>query len=145
MGLVMLHIYRDKEDIPENIKYIRDNLDYFRKVTIPKINKRVNGLLKNTDNVQYIDGATCLDRFGARMPWTGLSMGGMTVLNVFYNLDCCFDLLECGYNARTDIKNLRQGNIYQGGLSNIDNIDEIDIIYDDNEDFHYTSYKGIGE
>lgn len=141
----MLHIYRFKEDIPEHLKYIRDNYDYFMNVTLNKLDERLNGLTKNTDVAEYLDSSKFVDKFGVAVPWSGLSMGGMTVLNVYYNTDCCFDMLECGFNACTDIKNLRQGNVFPGGLTNIDGIDEIDVIYDDIDDFHYTSYKRIGE
>lgn len=141
----MLHIYRFKDEIPETLKYVKDNYDYFMNVTINKLDSRADGLTKMSDGATYLDRERFTDKFGVAVPWSGLSMGGMTVLNVFYNHDCCFDMLECGYNTCTDIKNLKVGNVFPGGLTNTDNIDEIDVIYEDDEDYHYTSFRGIGE
>jgi len=60
---------------------------------------------------------------GIGVSWLDLSAGGMTVLNVFYNQDCCFDTLECGRNALTDLKNLKTGNAYPDVIYNLDGVD----------------------
>ena len=57
---------------------------------------------------------------GIGVSWLDLSAGGMTVLNVFYNQDCCFDTLECGRNA---LKNLKTGNAYPDVIYNLDGVD----------------------
>lgn len=101
----MLHLYSDKECIPEGIKYIRDNVRYFIDVTINKLDSRVDKLLPLTDGAVYLNKDYFTDKYGCSVPWIDLSTGGMTLLNIFYNDDCCFDTLECGRNALTDLKN----------------------------------------
>lgn len=138
----MLHLYSNPEFRPEGTEYVRDNEEFFRNVTVYKVDSRVNGLLKNTDGAVYQDEFYFRDKFGCSVPWECLSTGGKTVLNVFYNPDVCFDTIECGMNALTDMKNLREGMIYPNHLQCDDGVDDVDIIIDDNADYRYHSYRG---
>lgn len=137
----MLHLYNDKQDIPEGIEYVRDNVQFFMDVTYNKLDERVNGLLKNTDGAVYLNPEQFTDKWGNTVSWLDLSTGGKTVLNIFYNENYCFDTLECGRNALTDLKNLRQGRAFPDYICNLDGIDECDVIVDDWDDYHYTSYE----
>lgn len=110
-------------------------------VTYNKLDERVAGLLANTDGAVYLNSSQFTDKYGVTVPWLNLSTGGMTILNIFYNEDCCFDTLECGRNALTDLKNLKHGRAYPDLIYNLDDKDEIDVIVDDWEDYHYTSYR----
>lgn len=137
----MLHLYSDKECIPKGVKYIRDNVRYFIDVTINKLDSRVDKLLPLTDCAVYLNKDYFTDKYGCSVPWIDLSTGGMTLLNIFYNDDCCFDTLECGRNALTDLKNFSVGRAYPDHIWNLDKKDEIDVIVDDNPDYRYTSFE----
>lgn len=138
----MLHLYSDKIAIPEGCEYILDNLEFFKRVTYHMLDEKVNGVLNQTDGAVYLNSTQFMDKFGNTVPWINLSTGGMTVLNVLYHSDkFCFDTLECGRNALTDLKNLKEGRVYPNYICNLDNVDEIEVIVDDNEDLHFKSYR----
>lgn len=137
----MLHLYSDKDCIPDDIMYVRDNVKFFAETTVDKLDERVDALLRLTDGAKYFNKYYFIDKFGCSVPWIGLSTGGKTILNIFYNEDCCFDTLECGKNALTDLKNLSVGRACPDYICNLDDKDEIDVIVDDNADYRYMSYE----
>ena len=107
--IIMLNLCRLFDFVPKEIEIIHDNRDYFRSYTIDKLDSRVNGSLGHTDGAVYVDNTRFRDKYGYYVPWYGLSTGGMTVLNVLYNLDKCFDLVECGINALYDLVKGKDG------------------------------------
>lgn len=104
-----LEYYSDKFELPAGSEVIYDNRSFFAQHTLEKLDARVNGLLKHSDNAVYKDDMRFTDKFGYDVPWMGLSTGGMTVLNIFYNPDVIFAPVECGINALQDITMLSQG------------------------------------
>ncbi|MDO4302213.1 MAG: hypothetical protein Q4D26_12625 [Clostridia bacterium] len=136
-----LRLFSDICYVPKDMKVVFDNEDYFMRYTVPKLDERINGILKHTDGAEYIDKMSFKDKFGYRVPWVGLSTGGKTILNIYCNPDVCFDTLECSLNALADLKNLRQGCAMPDVLRDFDGDDSIDVIIDDNEDYRYTSLE----
>ena len=106
---IMLRMFEHLGRAREPLTFIRDNEDFFMRVTINKLDEKVNGLTRYTDGATYVNEQLFRDRYGAYVPWSGMSTGGKTVLNVFYNPELCFNTAECGENAAADLKNLKQG------------------------------------
>lgn len=105
----MLDLYQSWKIVPGNLEIIEDNANYFMTHTIDMLDKRVNGILNTTDGAVFVNKEQFKDKHGNTVPWFGLSTGGMTVLNVLYNPDKCFNLAECGVNALLDLLNVTQG------------------------------------
>lgn len=137
-----LSLYQTRSCVPSSIEYVKNNRAYFVEKTIRVLDHRVDGLLKNTDGAVYFDQYRFIDKYGVGVPWINLSTGGMTVLNVFYNPDVCFDTLECGENALTDLKNLHEGNIVGLRVYAVDGNNSCDILLDGDCEAHITD---VGE
>ena len=105
----MVKFYSNEVLVPEGVEIIRDNVDYFNRVTINLLDDKVDSLLKNTDACTYIDTYRFKDKYGYDLPWRFLSTGGMTVLNGYYSPDKVFSGIECGANAMTDMGLLDRG------------------------------------
>jgi hypothetical protein len=142
-----LHLYVNLEDVPQEKEIIEDNRKFFTEVTIDKLDKRVDNLLKHTDEASFIDNRMFKDKFGYNVAWRGLSSGGMTALNVFYNEDKVFSLCECGRNALIDVRLLTRGNALFGPLMTLSSIsDDCDILVHDSEESKlFTSFKSLVE
>lgn len=138
-----LHLYTTKWDVPEGETVIIDNRRYFAEYTLSKLNDEMNGLLKHTDGATYYKTGMLIDKFGIGFPAVGLSSGGMTVLNIYYNPDVLFSTIECGDNALVDIRCLTRGRVTDGPLLTADDVpDACDIIVNDVYDgTRYTSFK----
>lgn len=132
--------YTEDDLVPSSIEVVKDNESYFNRVTINKLDTRVNGILRNTDACTYVDSMKFKDRFGYDLRWYSLSTGGKTVLNAFYNPDKAFDCVECGKSALIDATHLESG-IFVNGVpySNTDT-DPIDVIVDGE---HYTTVQEV--
>ncbi|WP_367568247.1 hypothetical protein [Lacrimispora sp.] len=142
-----LNFYVEEEDIPQTSEIIWDNREFFNITTVKKLDAQVDNLLNYTDRAKYIDEHRFRDKFGYDVPWRGLSTGGMTVLNIFYNPDKVFSLAECGRNALIDVRLLTQGNVFNGPLVTISSIpDDCDIIVRDNGEVQrFTSFQTFRE
>ena len=109
-----LHVYLDREDIPEEIEVIRDNERFFIEHTMPILDERMNELSKGIDNATYLDNTRCYDRFGVAIYLMDLSTGGKTILNIAYHPDKCFSLIQTGENACVVLGTLTEGHVYDG-------------------------------
>lgn len=106
-----LHNWNDLK-LPDGMEYIRDNIAYFMLNTRKKLDYRATELLRYIDQATYVDSDIFNDRFGRGLYWSNLSTGGMTVLNVFYNPEVCFDCKEAGDNAHATINSMiKDGNV----------------------------------
>lgn len=137
----MLRLYSCLENIPENVPYVRDNVEFFQEVTYDKLDERVNGLLTNTDGDTYLDSERFTDKWEVGVSWLDLSTGDKTILNIFYNPDHCFDTLECGKNALTDLKNLTTGGATPNLIWNLDGVDKCDVVVNDDESNRFLTYE----
>lgn len=108
----MVYFYDCKEDVPEDVECVDDNVEYFNKVTLHKLTSDVNKLLRHTDKCTYQDTQYYKDQFEHSLPWYTLSTGGMTVLNVYYNPGVAFNGIDCGLNALSDAALLPEGIVY---------------------------------
>ena len=138
-----LHVYIVKSDIPENIPFIEDNEEYFFEHTRPKLDSHVDTILDGIDSGKYFDKNTWIDRFGKARMWRELSTGGKTALNIYYNPDVAFSLIECGMNVHNVISTFDRGRPVGLYLHRNDGIDTCDVIDTDNE--HFNSIKQYSE
>lgn len=126
-----LNIYTLKEDIPGNVDYVRGNDLFFDSYTL-KDDDITKTVLMDIDKAEYHSPTTFIGRdtgLGA-LNKNLLSTGCKTVLNVIYNPDKCFDVIECGQNALSLIRYIRQGNIlwkYPVLFRNFDSVCDIDM------------------
>ena len=121
----MVKFYTEMCDVPDGLEVVRDNEEYFARVTIKKLDVSVGALLKHTDKCSYVDSRRFKDRFGYDLPWRSLSTGGKTVLNAYYSPDKVFSCIECGQNALIDATHLSEGMFVDGvpfSYSDTDNV-----------------------
>ena len=96
----MITIFKNKQDIPQNMEYIELNDLYFVQNTVSKIDERADKI------IECIDGARLVSKYKISSGFNDvvldidkLSSGCKTVLNVFYCPEKVFCLKECGNNA----------------------------------------------
>lgn len=109
----MITIFKDKNDIPQNMEYVELNDIYFNQNTSAKLDDKAEKI------IEIIDGAKLIGKYKIRSKFDDvildtdkLSAGCKTVLNVVYNPDKVFCLKECGNNALEVLYGLRSGNVY---------------------------------
>lgn len=96
----MITIFKNKQDIPQNMEYIELNDLYFVQNTVSKIDERADKI------IECIDGARLVSKYKISSGFNDvvldidkLSSGCKTVLNVFYYPEKVFCLKECGIAA----------------------------------------------
>jgi hypothetical protein len=97
----MLTIYREESAIPEGVKLIKDNDEYFDAKTKLYDTDLVRFILKKIDYAKYNSDNTFISReekLGG-LNKNLLSTGTKTLLNIISSDDVCFDVVECGINA----------------------------------------------
>lgn len=109
----MITIFKNKNDIPQDMEYVELNDIYFNQNTALKLDETAERI------IEIIDGAKLISKFKIRSKFNNvvldvdkLSAGCKTVLNVLYNSDKVFCLKECGDNALAVLYSLREGNVY---------------------------------
>ena len=109
----MITIFKNKNDIPQDLEYVELNDIYFNQNTAVKLDERAEKV------VETIDGAKLISRFKMTSKFNDnvldidkLSAGCKTVLNILYNPDKVFCLKECGDNALEMVYGLISGNVY---------------------------------
>lgn len=109
----MITIYKNKNDIPQNMDYIELNDVYFNQNTASVLDERAKKIIVD------IDGSTQVGKYKIRSRFDDiildidkLSSGCKTVLNILYNPNKVFCLKECGNNALEIVYSLEQGNVY---------------------------------
>lgn len=134
--------------LPDGMEYVRDNPNYFMKHTRKKLDDRATKLLSYIDEATYVDTDIFNDRFGRGLYWSNLSCGGMTVLNVFYNPEVCFDCFECGTNAEATINSMiTAGNVTRCAIWVLgpEFANNVDIMKGNNVSERYTTIASYAE
>lgn len=109
-----LHLYLEKSEIPEGMRYIDSNDEYFNAKGVIPNTDFARMVLKDIDKAERLSDNTFLGRDTAlgAMYSNYLSTGTKTVLNVLSNPQHCFNASECGRNAASILISLPDGNIY---------------------------------
>ena len=107
----MITIYKNKNDIPQNMDYIELNDVYFNQFTASILDERAEKIIEEIDGSKQVGKYKIKSRFDdIILDIDKLSAGCKTVLNIFP--DKVFCLKECGNNALDIIYSLEQGNVY---------------------------------
>lgn len=148
----MLNIYTEERFIPDGMKFVYENDAYFVLISRRiKNDEDTARMLKEIDDAVYQSSSTFIGKFipDAGLFYTCLSTGCKTALNVHYNPDVCFDLFECGNNAKNSILNLSNGNVLLDSMPLITGVKEISCLV--NSKYHinskselYKLYKELG-
>ena len=109
----MITIFKNKNDIPQDMEYVELNDIYFNQNTAFNLDEKAEKL------IEVIDGAKLISKFKISSSFNGtvldvdkLSTSCKIVLNVLYNPDKVFCLKECGYSALEILYGLECGNVY---------------------------------
>lgn len=104
-----LHIYTKRNDVPENIQ-IEDDNDTFFNGTINN-DSTTSKILKYIEQAEYANqtGFYGRDSDLGMINSQYLSTGCKTLLNVLYNPNRCFNLIECGQNALEVLPLIKEG------------------------------------
>lgn len=95
-----LTVYTNKKDVPKNLQIIDYNDIYFS--SYPLKNDLITGkILQEVDSAKYggFNYFIGRDEDLGKLNKDCLSTGCKTLLNVYYNKDKCFNVIECGYNV----------------------------------------------
>lgn len=108
-----LHIYTSKEQIPENVKYIKINDAYFDVRTDIPDSELSRKILKEIDKAEYVNDKVFKGRTEAfgNLDKSMLSTGTKTLFNIIMHPKVCFDVLECGVNALNNLPYIQEGHI----------------------------------
>lgn len=109
MGLV---IYKKRSDIPSNMQFINYNDKYFNGTSL-KNNEIDRLILSEVDGAQYSSENTFIgrDKSLGNINKEHLSTGCKTLLNIVNNTNKCFDIIECGQNAISLLRFIKEGNV----------------------------------
>ncbi len=109
----MITIFKNKNDIPQNMEYVELNDIYFNQNTALKLDERAEKIIETIDEAKLISKFKIRSKFNdIVLDVDKLSAGCKTVLNVLYNPDKVFCLKECGSNALEVLYGLVDGNVY---------------------------------
>ena len=109
-GGIMITIFKDKQDIDQNMEYIELNDLFFNQNTVSLIDERAGKIIETIDDAKLIGKYKICSRFNdVALDIDRLSAGCKTVLNVLYYPDKVFCLKECGNNALEVLYGLEKG------------------------------------
>lgn len=109
----MITIFKDKQDIPQNMEYIELNDLFFVQNTASVIDKQAEKIIKCVDGAELISKYKISSSFNdVALDIDKLSAGCKTLLNVLYYPDRVFCLKECGNNALELLYGLKKGYVY---------------------------------
>ena len=109
----MITIFKNKQDIPENMEYIELNDIFFNQNTVAKLDEEAASIIEKIDGSKFISRYKIQSRFdNAVLNIDKLSSGCKTVLNVLYYPDKVFCLKECGNNALEILYGFENGYVY---------------------------------
>lgn len=109
----MITIFKDKQDIPQDMEYIELNDLFFNQNTVTLIDGRAEKIIETIDEAKLISKYKISSRFNeVALDIDCLSAGCKTVLNVLYYPDKVFCLKECGNNALQILYDLKKGYVY---------------------------------
>lgn len=98
----MLRVYLDLEDIPDNVKVVRDVEKEFASLIL-KGTEKEKELVRIIEKGELLDSTAFIDRFGYKLYLSELSTGCKAALCVLNSADKVICLDECGLNARDAI------------------------------------------
>ena len=140
----MIKIYK-KKAIPESLKLIKINDQYFNKYTVEMLDEKAADIIWEIDRSKMIDKYFIESRFDStKLNIDKLSTGCKTALNIMYNPDKIFDISECGENALEVIYTLEQGNVYCEYPMIAFNMTEVKAVDADGEHL-FTDYEELKE
>ena len=106
----MITIFKDKQDITQNMEYVELNDLFFNQNTVSLIDERAEEIIETIDDAKLIGKYKITSRFNdVVLDIDRLSTGCKTVLNVLYYPDKVFCLKECGNNALEVLYGLERG------------------------------------
>ena len=109
----MITIFKNKQDIPENLEYIELNDVFFNQNTVVKLDEKAASIIEKIDDSKLISKYKIQSRFdNVILDIDRLSSGCKTVLNVLYYPDKVFCMKECGNNALEILYNFENGYVY---------------------------------
>lgn len=109
----MIRVYRNINDIPDSMEYIQLNDIYFNEITCDLLDNRAIDIIKKIDSSELIGKYKIRARFGDDiLNIDKISSGCKTVLNVLYNPEKVFWILDCGENALEVLYGFEKGNVY---------------------------------
>lgn len=109
----MITIFKNKDDIPQDMEYVELNDIYFNQNTATKIDEKAEKIIEIIDQAKLVSKYKIRSKFDdSILDIDKLSAGCKTVLNVLYNPDKVFCLKECGNNALEVLYRLSFGNVY---------------------------------
>ncbi|MCD7726428.1 MAG: DUF4869 domain-containing protein [Clostridiales bacterium] len=109
----MIRVYKNRNDIPEDMEYIQLNDIYFNETTCDMLDERAKDIIRKIDSSELISKYKIRTRFGDDiLNIDKISSGCKTVLNVLYNPDKAFWLLDCGENALEVLMGIEKGNVF---------------------------------
>lgn len=109
----MITIFKNKQDIAQNMEYIEINDLFFNQNTVSLIDERAEKIIETIDDAKLIGKYKICSRFNdVALDIDRLSAGCKTVLNVLYYPDKVFCLKECGNNALEVLYGLEKGYVY---------------------------------
>ena len=112
-GDVMITIFKDKQDIPQNMEYIELNELFFIQNTASVIDKQAEKIIESIDDAELISKYKISSSFNdVALDIDKLSAGCKTVLNVLYYPDRVFCMKECGDNALELLYGFQKGYVY---------------------------------
>lgn len=112
-GGILIKIYKNKKDIPVGMEYIQLNDIYFNEVTCDLIDDKAADIIREIDASELVGKYKVRSRFGDDiLNIDKISTGCKTVLNVLYNPDKVFWIMDCGDNALQVLYRLESGNVY---------------------------------
>lgn len=109
----MITIFKDKQDIPQNMEYIELNDLFFVQNTAAVIDKQAEMIIKCIDGAELINKYKISSSFNdVALDIDKLSAGCKTLLNVLYYPDRVFCMKECGDNALELLYGFQKGYVY---------------------------------
>lgn len=109
----MITIFKNKNDIPQDMEYVEWNDIYFNQNTAAGLDDRAEKIIKIIDGAELISKYKICSKFNhIVLDVDRLSAGCKTVLNIVYNPDKVFCIKECGSNALEVLYGLASGNAY---------------------------------
>lgn len=112
-GVIVITIFKDRKDIPQDKEYIELNDVFFNQNTASKLDEKANWIIEEIDDSKLIGRYKIRSRFnGITLDIDQLSAGCKTVLNVLYYTDKVFCLKECGNNALDVLYGFENGFVY---------------------------------
>lgn len=105
-----LNLYIRRRDVPVPLE---DLNDLFFDSTLLENDDFTKLVLKRVDRCEFVSESSVFsDVFKLQVPVSMLSVECKTILNVHYNQDLCFNVVECGNEALLCLFKLTDGNVY---------------------------------